>query len=47
MALEAKLRRSDDVTILDLSGRIVLGEREDQIHNLSMANYNTGFNRVY
>jgi anti-sigma B factor antagonist len=34
MALEAKLRRSNDVTILDLSGRIVLGEREDQIHNL-------------
>lgn len=34
MAIEATVRRSDDVTIVDLSGRIVLGESADQIHDL-------------
>lgn len=34
MPFEASVRRSDDVTIVDLSGRIVLGESIDGIHDL-------------
>jgi anti-sigma B factor antagonist len=34
MAFEAKLRRSDDVMIVDLSGRLVLGESTDHVHDL-------------
>jgi anti-sigma B factor antagonist len=34
MAFEAKLRRSDDVMIVDLSGRLVLGESADHLHDL-------------
>jgi anti-sigma B factor antagonist len=34
MNLESKVRRSGHVTIIDLSGRIVLGESASQIHDL-------------
>jgi anti-sigma B factor antagonist len=34
MAFESKLRRSDDVMIVDLSGRLVLGESADHLHDL-------------
>jgi anti-sigma B factor antagonist len=34
MPFEARARRSNDVTIVDLSGRIVFGESVDQIHDL-------------
>ena len=34
MAFEANLRRSDDVMIFDLSGRLVLGESADHVNDL-------------
>jgi len=34
MNLEASMRRSGEITIIDLSGRIVLGESASRIHDL-------------
>jgi anti-sigma B factor antagonist len=42
MNFESKVRRSGDVTILDLSGRIVLGENASQIHDLIQQALETG-----
>jgi anti-sigma B factor antagonist len=42
MAFEAKLRHSDDVMIVDLSGRLVLGESADHVHDLIKHALETG-----
>jgi anti-sigma B factor antagonist len=46
MNLESKVRRSGDVTIIDLSGRIVLGESASQIHDLIQQALEAGNRKV-